>query len=62
MPLYKATLKFESCAIVWIEADDQTAATASLEAISEADLRNSTLWADLFIALASRSVVEIEEQ
>lgn len=61
MPEYKATLRFESTAIVYIEANDEDSATAALEAISEADLRQATQWRDLFSDLAARTVLAIED-
>ncbi len=61
MPEYKASLKFESTAIVYIEAADEAAATVALEAISETDLRQATLWENLFVDLANRSVLAIED-
>jgi hypothetical protein len=62
MAYYKATLKFESCAECWVEADDEAGARAVLENISEADLRQATLWKDLFRAINNRSVISIAEQ
>ncbi len=62
MTEYKATLEFKSRATVYIEAEDQAAATIALKSISEADLRAGTQWRDLFKTLSEFTVVDIIEE
>lgn len=62
MALYKGVVKFTSCAEVWFEAADQTAANAHMENITEAEIRQETLWADIFKDISAQEVVSVEEQ
>lgn len=57
---YKATLRFESTAIVYVDAGNETEARAKLEALTEAEIREATQWQYLFGALSNRTVIAIE--
>ncbi len=62
MPEYKATLKFESTATVYIDAEDETSARGKLESITEAELREGTLWERLFKTIVNPQVISIERE
>ncbi len=59
MPEYKATLRFESTAVCYIDADDEAGAKAALESLTVAGLRQATQWNQLFKTLTNLSASSI---
>jgi len=61
MAFFKATVTFSNSAECWVEAEDAAAATAAFETATEADLRQMTLWLDMFQNLTILEVSAVEE-
>ncbi len=61
MPEYKATLRYTISSECWLEAEDETAARAKLEALTVPELRQATQWRDLFVEISDQTVIGIEK-